>query len=134
MYILTVNMYIIHESKIIGHNKEETGADVPPEQSLAPSIIRHNIEIGPSPQIELEIKMANAGQTDLVSLIYPHYTYDLYCWDSISQLRSNKFRSDRKCPTFIRLRILLFLISVISTDFWRSKVPNPTTSNFAQSL
>jgi len=76
MYILTVNMYIIHkllmihESYIIGHNKEETSADVPPEQSLAPSIIRHNIEIGPSPQIELEIKMANAGQTDLVSLIY----------------------------------------------------------------
>ena len=52
---------------IIGHNKEETSADVPPEQSFAPSIIRHNIEIGPSPQIELEIKMANAGQTDLVS-------------------------------------------------------------------
>ena len=39
---------------------------MPPEQSFAPSIIRHNIEIGPSPQIELEIKMANAGQTDLV--------------------------------------------------------------------
>ena len=70
MYILTVNMYIIHNLLIIGHNKEETSADVPPEQSLAPSIIRHNIEIGPSPQIELEIKMANAGQTDLVSLIY----------------------------------------------------------------
>jgi len=45
--------------------EEETNADVPPEQSFAPSIIRHNIEIGPSPQIELEIKMANAGQTDL---------------------------------------------------------------------
>ena len=42
---------------------------MPPEQSFAPSIIRHNIEIGPSPQIELEIKMANAGQTDLVSLM-----------------------------------------------------------------
>lgn len=70
MYILTVNMYIIHNLLIIGHNKEETSADVPPEQSFAPSIIRHNIEIGPSPQIELEIKMANAGQTDLVSLIY----------------------------------------------------------------
>ena len=69
MYILTVNMYIIHNLLIIGHNKEETSADVPPEQSFAPSIIRHNIEIGPSPQIELEIKMANAGQTDLVSLI-----------------------------------------------------------------
>ena len=55
---------------IIGHNKEETSADVPPEQSFAPSIIRHNIEIGPSPQIELEIKMANAGQTDLVSSMY----------------------------------------------------------------
>ena len=62
-------MYIIHNLLIICHNKEETSADVPPEQSFAPSIIRHNIEIGPSPQIELEIKMANAGQTDLVSLI-----------------------------------------------------------------
>ena len=73
MYILTVNMYIIHNLLIIGHNKEETSADVPPEQSFAPSIIRHNIEIGPSPQIELEIKMANAGQTDLVSLIYTQF-------------------------------------------------------------
>jgi hypothetical protein len=29
--------------------EEETSADVPTEQSFAPSIIRHNIEIGPSP-------------------------------------------------------------------------------------
>ena len=77
-------MYKIHNLLIIGHNKEETSADVPPEQSFAPSIIRHNIEIGPSPQIELEIKMANAGQTDLVSLIYTQF------WTKIGQNDQNR--------------------------------------------
>ena len=32
-------------------------------------------------------------------------------------LKSKNCRVDRKCPTFIRLRILVSTISVISTDF-----------------
>ena len=34
-----------------------------------------------------------------------------------SELRSENFGSDRKCPTFIRFCILVFPISVIFTDF-----------------
>ena len=40
---------------------------------------------------------------------------------SMSKLRTKIFRSDRKYPTFIRLRILVFPISVIFTDVWPSQ-------------
>ena len=51
----------------------------------------------------------------------------------MSELRSKNVRTFRKYRTFIRLRILLFTISVILTDFWQSKLffqnkfrpPNP---------
>ena len=39
----------------------------------------------------------------------------------MSDLRSKNFRADRKHPSFIRIRIILFGISVIWNDFWRYK-------------
>ena len=40
----------------------------------------------------------------------------------MTELRSENLRNDGKCSTFIRFHILYFRISVIVTDFWRSKV------------
>ena len=40
----------------------------------------------------------------------------------MSELKPENFRSDRKYPNCIGLRIPLFPISVIFTDFWRFKV------------
>ena len=41
-----------------------------------------------------------------------------------SKLRSQNFRNDRKCPIYIWLCILVFLISVILTGFWPPKGHN----------
>ena len=62
-----------------------------------------------------------------IIFIILHVTYSTcqwYIWygrDSMFYLRSKKFRIDRKYPIFIRLRILLFPISVILAEWWLSR-------------
>ena len=47
----------------------------------------------------------------------------------MTEIRSRNFRSDRKKPTFIRLRFSFFRISVILTVFYRPKFLDSATSH-----